>query len=287
MAAPRRRPRPDSGVVLLNVLVILALCAALLVAMLRLSDNGIARSGLYSDASQALSVALAGEASAVAALRRDLAEAPLADHASEGWARIAQDPTPIPGGSFALQIADAQARLNLTGLTGVVALQRLQALAAALELRPEVAQRLALRLSQPQPAASLDSLARDAGISATEMDRLAPFVVLLPEPSPVNLNACPDLLLAVLFGNPATAAALAERRARQGFVTEGDLEAVSAVLPPGAGFTSRFFTVDTAVRIGAVEQRMHSLLQRGFGPGGVPVVAAVLRQTGDKALPRD
>jgi hypothetical protein len=63
-------------------------------------------------------------------------------------------------------------------------------------------------------------------------------------------------------------------------VTEDDLASVSAVLPPGAGFTSRFFHVDTIVRIGTVQQQMHSLLQRGYGPGGVPAVAVVFRQTG-------
>jgi general secretion pathway protein K len=272
--------RGDSGVVLLNVLVILALCAGLLVTMLRVSDIGIARSGIHAEAAQALAVALAGETSAVAALRRDLAEAPLSDHPGEAWAAVAQRETAIAGGSFALQVADAQARLNLTGLTGVLALQRLQALAAALDLRPEVAPRLALRLARPRPAPDLPTLADEAGLTAEEVRALAPLVTLLPEPTPVNLNTCPDALLPVLFGNPVTAAALAERRARQGYLTADDLAAVSAVLPPGTGFVSRFYAVDTAVRIGAAELRLLSLLQRGFGPGAVPVVRVVRRQAG-------
>lgn len=278
MTAPRRPG--EAGIVLLNVLVILTLCAGLLVALLRLSDIGIARSRLFADAGQALAVALAGEASAVSALRRDLALAPLADHAAEPWAQVAQDDMAIAGGRFALRIADAQGRLNLTGLTGVLGLQRLQALAAALGLRPEVAPRIAVLLARPRPPADLAALAREAGLTAAEAQALDPLVTFLPDPAPVNLNACPDVLLAVLMGNPATAAALAERRARQGYLTRDDFAALSAVPPPGSGFTSAFFTVDVDVRIGDARQRLRSLMQRGFGPGGVPVVSVVVRQAG-------
>jgi general secretion pathway protein K len=267
----------EAGVVLLNVLVMLALCAGVLVTMLRLSGIGIARSTHFADAARALSVALAGEASAQAALRRDLALAPQADHPGEDWGKVAQEDVAIEGGRFALAIADAQARLNLTGLTGVLAHQRLRSLAAALGLRPEVAQRLALRLAASQPPAGMADLARDAGLTPDELQALAPHVTILPEPAPVNLNTCSDLVLAVMFGNPAIAAALAERRAGQGYLTPDDLAAASAVVPPGAGFVSRFFTVDVAVTSGGARRQVRSLLQRGFGPGDVPVVRVVAR----------
>lgn len=269
--------RHDSGVVLLNVLVVLALSAGLLVALLRLSDLAIARSRLFADASQALSIALAGEASAIAALRRDLVESPLSDHAGEVWAAVAQADVATGDGSFALQIEDAQARLNLTGLTGVLALQRLQALGVLLDLRPEVARRLAARLAQPRPAANLAALAREAGLAEAETAALTPYLVVLPDAAAVNLNTCPDALFPVLFGSTTIAATLLDRRARQGFLTEDDLSAANAIVPPGAGFVSRYFVVTITVRVGDATQRMTSLLGRGYAPGGVASVGTLWR----------
>lgn len=106
----------EAGVVLINVLVVLALSSAVLVAMIRVGDLGIARSQGYAEAAQGRALIAAGEASAVTALRRDMVAAPQTDHRAEAWARVNQAETRIDAGRFALSITDAQARLNLTAL---------------------------------------------------------------------------------------------------------------------------------------------------------------------------
>ncbi len=106
----------DTGFILINVLVVLGLAATVVYAMLTLADLSIARSQSFSEAGQGLALIRGGEQSAIAALRRDMIEAPDTDNAAEPWAKIGQEPIAIPGGSFALRIEDAQARFNLNTL---------------------------------------------------------------------------------------------------------------------------------------------------------------------------
>lgn len=267
------RPR-DSGVVLVNVLIVLALAASLLVAMLTRSDQGIARSQIYSEASQALMLALSGEASAITALRRDLRQDPLSDHGAEGWAKTGQTETAIAEGSFALNIADAQAKLNLRGVPqgGLLAQQRVQRLMAALDLPPDLAASLIAGLTENPRLADLDALARRAGLSARARDRLARFTTLLPEETPLNLNTAPDLLFGVVFDNPVQIATLLKRRQQAGFLTADDLKSEGVILPPGTGFASRFFRVRTMVRFAGAVQNLDSLLQRFPATGQVAVI---------------
>ena len=154
------RRKPDHGVVLINVLVILALTASVVYAMVSLSDIGISRSQRFSAAGQALALIAAGEASAIVALRRDMADAPTTDHGAEPWALVGQDVVDITGGSFALQIQDAQRHFNLNSLPGSGALgaQMLQRIVLALDLPADVGPRIAARLAQPEPLVRLVDL---------------------------------------------------------------------------------------------------------------------------------
>ena len=141
----------ESGVVLINVLVILALTASVVHVMISLSEQAITRSQRFSAAGQAQALISAGEASAITALRRDMVEAGQADHEGEPWALVGQTPVPIEGGSFALRIEDAQAKFNLNSLpiSGALGLQILQRIVAALEMSPDVTSRIAARMSWP------------------------------------------------------------------------------------------------------------------------------------------
>ncbi|MBV8971514.1 MAG: general secretion pathway protein GspK, partial [Sphingomonadaceae bacterium] len=96
--------------ILVNVLAVVAVATALVAAML---DTGAAidRAAAWRDAARARAIARGGELSAIAALRRDTD--PARDDRSEAWARVAQAPTPIAGGRFALTIDDAQGRFNV------------------------------------------------------------------------------------------------------------------------------------------------------------------------------
>ena len=149
----------DPGVVLVNVLMIVALMSSVVFAMVSFGDLSIARSQRFSEAGQAISLVLAGENSALAALRRDLARAPETDHAGEVWGQVAQQAVTIEDGSFALAITDAQGLVNLTGLypdaarPGVLPPdpRLLPGLAEAAGLPPDSAARLQTALRQTPP----------------------------------------------------------------------------------------------------------------------------------------
>ena len=278
--------KPDEGVVLINVLVILALTASVVYAMISLSELSITRSQRFSAAGQALALIAAGEASAIVALRRDMADAPATDHNAETWALVGQKEVAIAGGSFSLKIEDEQRFLNLSSLpaSGALGMQMLQRIVLALELAPDVAPRIVARLAQPDPLVRMDDLVAEAGITQADMLRLSELVTVLPGRTDINLNTAPEALLGVVTDNPVQARRLAGIRERNGFLTQADLTAAQIILPAGVGFTSRYFQVTTTVTVDGITQTMETLLQRRPGNGGSPEVVAVSRQIPNSAI---
>ena len=277
--------RSDGGVILVNVLVLLALAASVVYLMLSLGDLSIARSQRFAEAGQALALVRAGEQSAVAALRRDMIEAPDTDHAAEPWAGIAQAGLEIPGGAFELEIADARGLLNLNGLAaaGLQGQQTLRAVVAALALPPGTAERIAATVAVDGPLERLEDLTWRAGLSPEEVAALARFTTVAPGSGSINVNAAPAEFLAVLFQNPVAARVLTSARDRRGLVTPDDVAAAGVVLPPGVGFRSDLFQLRVSVRIGDTVQSMESLLQRRSGPRG-PEVVVVRRRNAAAAV---
>jgi general secretion pathway protein K len=161
----------EDGVILINVLVILALTSAIVFAMIRLSDVAILRSQRFRDAGQGLALVAGGEASVIAVLRRD---DPQVDHLREAWASVGQAEVAIEGGRFALVVEDAQARFNLNALptSGALGLQVLERITAALDLPDDVTPRIVARLSQAKPLLALDDLVGQAGLSVAEVTAL-------------------------------------------------------------------------------------------------------------------
>ncbi len=265
---------PDSGVVLINVLFILALTATVVYAMVSLSEMSITRSQRFSAASQAQALIGAAEASAITALRRDAVEAGQSDHLGESWVQAGQTPVPIEGGQFALQIEDAQAHFNLNSLpgSGALGLQILQRLVTGLELPPDVTARIAARMAQPAPLERLSDLVVGAGLTPQEVALLGDVATVLPGTTPVNINTAPLALLSAMTDNPVQARQLDGIRTRQGFLTPADVSSAQVVLPPGAGYASRFFWVTVTVRVDQTTQSLRSLLQRQSGGGRVDVM---------------
>ncbi|MGQ0567680.1 MAG: general secretion pathway protein GspK [Gemmobacter sp.] len=272
----------DSGVVLINVLVVLALASAVLVGMIRVSDLAIARSQTFLDAARAEALIAGGEASAVAVLLRDMAEAPGADHAGEPWAAIVQDEIAVEGGTFALTLADAQARFDLNSLRGMggIGPQVLARVAERIGLPPDAADRIAARMARGTPLRRLDDLRAEAGLTVDQVGDLAGLVTLLPVPGDVNINTAPDDLLFALADNPVQARGLVALRRLKGRLTPEDMTAVQLVLLPGIGYASRLFEVRVTARIGAVEITGGSLLLRRIGAAGGNEVVAVRRWRG-------
>lgn len=270
----------DQGVVLINVLVILALTASVVYAMVSLSDLSITRSQRFSSAGQALALISGGEASAIVALRRDMIDAPATDNLSEPWALTGQNEVAIAGGRFALQIVDAQGlfNLNTVPVSGALGAQMLQRIVGALDLSPDVGPRIAARLAQPEPLVRMADLVEQAGLIAADVDRLSELVTVLPGRTNININTAPDALLGILADNPVQARRLQSIRARNRVLTPEDVAKANVILPPGTGYVSRFFRVTVSVTVDDTAQRMQSLLQRRPGPGGVPQVAVVFRE---------
>lgn len=276
----------EAGVVLLNVLVLLALSTAVVYAMLSLADISIARSQRFSEAGQALALVRGGEASAIVALRRDMIEAPEVDHIGEPWGATAQAGVEIAGGAFELEIADAQGLFNLNILTrpDLQTLETLEAIVGALELSPGTPERIAASMALDGPLRDLDDLTWRAGVPPEDIAAMAEFVAALPGRGEINLNAAPPALLAILLQNSAQTRELVAIRDRQGYLTPEDLAAAEVIPPPGTGLKSDLYRVRVTVRIGDTVQSMESLLQRRRSPAGGNEVAVVQRRNSAAAV---
>ena len=260
---------PERGVILFNVLVIVAFMSLLVMAMVGTGDLAIARSQRFNEAGQASLFATAGELTAVSALLQDLTDAPDTDNLKEPWALIAQDRVEIEGGFFALAITDAQALYNLTNLRPVTTIgaarpdtRLLATLVANLDLAPDLATRIGQRMAQDPPVSALSVLTAEQIVSAAEARALATVVTVLPLPSAINLNTAPLPVLTALTGNPAQARLLDGVRIRKGMLTATDLSAADLVPDSKSGFTTSFFHVTVTVTIGRTEQSFTTLIYR-------------------------
>lgn len=266
------RRRDDDGMILVQVLAVLAVASAAVLVLIGLQQAAILRGQRAADTAQALAWARGGETSVATALRRDAAEAPKTDHLGEPWARVAQVPVALPGGGFTLRLRDANDRINLNALTGTLGRARLTALAQAAGLTPAAAAGLAALLDQAGPLEDLDHPLL-AGLAPEALARVRDLITALPGRAPVNINSAGAPVLALLLGNPAAARALVARRDRQGYLTPGDLADLAVVLPPGLGFTSNLWWVETTATFGASTQTLVTLLHRRPARGGTEVVA--------------
>lgn len=256
--------------ILINVLALVAVATAAVMLMLTSETGAMTRAIALREATQAAAIARGGEASAIVALRRDMLAAPDTDDRTEAWAKVAQARTPIEGGSFALKIADAQARFNVNGAVGSGE-PTLAAIGAALGLAPDAASRIAGSIVADGPVADLAELRR-AGVDAASIARLRSLVTALPGVTPVNVNAASAGLLGVFVSDPAAGLVLASRRHRAGRLTATDFAAAGMILPASAGFTSDHYLVTTTVTIGATMARLTSLIERRPATGSVVVL---------------
>lgn len=186
------------------------------------------------------------------------------------------------------QITDLQGRMNLTNLIedGKLSLPASQALArlfdqlslapAELELLTQgmlaasqmVKEGQAPNPQQPLLPRTLDQLAW-LGVSPATTTALRPFVTLLPERTPINLNtASAEVIQATVPGlDRASAARLVTERERSHFANLGDAtRLVPALGDPGAGaqlaVNSRFFEVRGRVRLDQSVVEEVSVVQR-------------------------
>lgn len=173
-------------------------------------------------------------------------------------------------------IVDAQSRFNLRGLVDgegkvlpeqTAALQRLADLAGAPgDSAARIAQALSLAYAPAVGNSTQDAPIRPvelgdlvwAGIDRATLDRLAPWVDLLPLPTPVNVNTAPkEVLLAAIEGlDLGTAERLVQLRQRRPFELMADIQTEIGALkadPARIGVASSWFLVSGRMRLEEID----------------------------------
>ena len=212
------------------------------------------------------------------------------DHLGEPWAvpladthlnqDDGRDPVYLSG-----EVRDEQAKFNLRNLAGpggvnareLAVLRRLLALVGAAEgLANPIAERVLAAVpgerGRKQTAlglASIDDLLGLDDISAAAIERLRPFVTVLPQPTPVNANTAPAEVLAARFENLVLADArrLVASRDRAYFKDRSDV--LNRIGPLGLqasdaeiAVATRFFSVDGTVSYRRARLHSQTLLRR-------------------------
>jgi general secretion pathway protein K len=213
-----------------------------------------------------------------------------ADHLGEPWGvplaetRLnegdGREPVYLSG-----EIRDEQAKLNLRNLAAAGGpdpgeVEVLGRLFGLLGLNPAAAAGIAQRVREGLPAdagraqralglASVDDLLGVEGLDAAAIERLRPFVTVLPQPTPVNANTATAEVLAARIANLSLADArrLAASRDRAHFRDRADalsrLPELKLHAPDGQiAVTTRFFSVEGTVTYRRARLQARALLKR-------------------------
>ena len=303
VSTPARRPARQAGAALLTAMLTVALVASLAAGALWQQWRSVEIESAERARVQSLWV-LTGALDWARLILREDARTGGPDSLSEPWAVpleearlstfLAADKNNVPDDDNALQaflsgqISDMQSRLNVTSLVdgaklsepSVKAFTKLFELLAlppgeltalaenlrlALDTSPEAAAKAAQAPLLPQ---RLDQLAW-LGLSPRSLAALSPYITLLPQPTPVNLNTASATVLyaAIPSLDMAQAQRLVAARQTSPFRTLAD---AAAQLGQGAvslneaqhSVNSRFFEVQGRLRLGQAVVEEHSLVRR-------------------------
>ncbi len=251
----------DAGVILINVLVALALGAAIVVLMFTSQETLVDRTRRAAAATQAEALAMGGEASMVAALRRDMDEAPEVDHFAEPWALATQEKVVLATGRFSVTVTDLRGKLDLNALSlgGLAQQQVFLRLTTALGLPDRAAASIIDALVRGGPVRDLADI---PGLDDAERETLAPHVSLLPTRAPLNINTAEAVVLAAVLGSVSGARQLLKLREDKGFLTKGDLAEAGIIQLGGIGFTSDAFDVTSRAEVDGTTVTLNSRLLR-------------------------
>jgi general secretion pathway protein K len=209
---------------------------------------------------------------------------PLADGKVADFLKSADVPDEIATVTFSGQLTDAQGLLNLSNLwdanvsqvnpPGIKAYERLL---DALGLDPSLASQTAqLILQSNMPLNDLEGLLRLPGYSPQVLERLRPFVVILPTATTINVNTAPaEVLMAAIAGLSRGAAInLIAQRSLSPLKTLDEVSSlVSKVAPSGAAMDlalldvkSSFWLARSEVRLGRGIFNYLALIERSRTP---------------------
>jgi general secretion pathway protein K len=266
----------DSGVVLVNVLVVLAIAGGLMVLLISGQETALDRVARSADAARAEQIALGAEASVIDALREDLDRAPDADHLGEPWARrVIQDEVLLPTGKFSVSVTDLAAKfdINLLAAQNLATQNFLKRLLIALDQPPEAGNQIVRVIVALGGIGALSEL-EAFGVPPDVVAALSPYVTVLPGSGTVNLNSVDGFLLEVMMQNASHASQLISRRGRGGSLTLEDLSEIGAIRPQNSGFVSNAYQADILAEAGSARVRLRTTILRrnALGVKAVDVV---------------
>lgn len=205
----------QQGLALITVLLIMALVVMLVAGMLRSHQLLIASVTQQSGAARGLQLLMAAEHRALALLGERLPQDRQVIHGKQPWAQ----PQAFNLGEARLrvQVEDLAARFNVAALTrtrkpDAVLLERWQRLCDALGVvAPD------LEALHGQPLLDVSQLRELPGVDAGVLERLRPWVTVLPAQAGLNINTADGQVLTALEGvTSATAQQLIEARPKDG-----------------------------------------------------------------------
>ncbi|MBM3114811.1 type II secretion system minor pseudopilin GspK [Jeongeupia naejangsanensis] len=293
-------PRRQTGIALITAVITAALVAALAAWIAWRQQLWFFQLENQLDQGQARVIAYSGVQLARFTLRDD-ARNNQVDHLGEPW-NVPIPAIPVEQGKVGGRLLEQQGRFNLNNLVSnglaneneVAACRRLFELVGVSpqhvdalvdwldadgEARPGGAEdAVYLALPQPyraanQPLTDLASLVRIQGFDAGTIERITPFVAVLPPQTPINVNfASPEVIAAVVPAlTLAEGQAVVSRRAGHHF---GSVAEFVAALPERARgqlrfealtVQSRYFISEVDAQFGRVTVRYAALLERN-GP---------------------
>lgn len=285
------------GVALVTALLVVAIASVAAISMANRQQLDIRRTGSLLHSEQAWAYVIGAENWAIVVLRRDREDSQI-DTLNEDWST--QPPVSfVEGGSIIGRLIDVQGRFNVNNLvvSGGASAENIdyyKRLLSLLELDEELADVLVdwidddidvrfpdgaeddgyLLLDTPyrvanRPLADISELRLVQGYTTEVVEKLLPYLVALPEPTPINVNTADAVVLAALAANLGISdgESLVEGRGEEGYETVNGFtqEPVLNSKPIDESLLSvksQWFLMVSQADIGQGRARLASLIQR-------------------------
>jgi len=286
---------------LITAMLVVAI-AATAAAYLSLDQQIWLRQALnQSDRIQADAVRQGAEDWAIAILDKDAKDG-TDDDLTENWAKPLP-PLPVEGGQVAGQITDAQAKFNLNNLNPQSPLFQpstgmFRHILETLSIDPNLIDAVIdwidsdsearaggaedidyLQLKVPyraanQPFTSVDELRLVRGFTPEIVEKLRPYIAVLPQAAAINVNTASNEVMTAAFNLPASV--IQQIVAQRPYKTQSEFTAkVQPLLGATGGMpaattyavTSSYFEVTINTQFGRYQRTTVSLISRGAGGG--------------------
>ena len=262
----------ESGIVLVQVLVIVAFASAMALTLMTVQDQAVAFAQKSGDRLQGQALLRGAEASVVSAFRRDGQSGSDVDHYGEAWYLASQLPIDLSQGAFSVSVRDEQSRFNINNLANgnLAAMAMFARIVDAVKGDASWNDRLVAAIAVGGPINDMSDLAA-FGFDEAEITALESIGCALPDTTTINLNTASDTLIRALFDNPLSAGKLLAMRSRGGYVTRENLGDASLLTPAGTGLTTQFISVEANVSWSSADMSSRTLLARRTNAAGIDV----------------